>query len=156
MRALDDIHRHFAQPFDRERGALTGRDRNGRNEAAGDDDHTRFEIAAALGDVIGEPGQRGGRIFGGAFADKLAAEREPAPACQSVPGNDFETTEDYFATMGIHLLAGRGFSAERGGDLRPDDPYAAVSASLLTLQSADRNRFRSIAATGERCRPATA
>lgn len=40
---------------------------------------------------------------------------------QAIQGRDFEVTEDYFAVLGSHLLAGREFSPDRGGDLRPDE-----------------------------------
>ena len=76
--ALDDIHHDVAQSIDREHRPLAWRNGNRRNETAGDHDHIGFEIAAALGDMIGEPGQSGARILRGTFADRLAAEREPA------------------------------------------------------------------------------
>jgi len=38
-----------------------------------------------------------------------------------VQGIDFEVSEDYFSVLGSHLLAGREFSGDRGGDLRPDE-----------------------------------
>ena len=85
---LNHIHRDVTQPLDRELRALAGRDRFRRNETAGDHDHAGFEIAAALGDMIGEPGQGGAGVFGGAFADKLAAEREPAGNADEVIGRD--------------------------------------------------------------------
>src|SRR5215831_276151 len=75
---LNYVHHDVAQSIDREHGPFAGVDRHRRNEAAGDHDHAGFEITAALGDMIGEPGQRGARILRVAFADELAAEREPA------------------------------------------------------------------------------
>ena len=75
---LNNLHRYFAEPFDLEHHALAGCDRNRRDQAAGDDDHIGFQTAAALGDVIGEPGERGGRILGCAFADKLAVDGQTA------------------------------------------------------------------------------
>ena len=47
----------------------------------------------------------------------------------AIQGNDFEITEDYFAVLGSHLLAGRLFSLDRGGDLKPEEdvPEAAFN-----------------------------
>ena len=47
-------------------------------QAAGDDAHTRFEPAAAFGDMVGEPGQGRARILGLAFTHNFAVDRETA------------------------------------------------------------------------------
>lgn len=47
--------------------------------------------------------------------------RDEALKTEVVQGCSFEVTEDYFAVLGSHLLAGRLFSADRGGDLMPDE-----------------------------------
>jgi putative ABC transport system permease protein len=46
-------------------------------------------------------------------------------------GTDFEVTEDYFAAVGSHLLAGRLFALDRGGDLRPDEDVPTVSFNVV-------------------------
>src|SRR6266568_1996364 len=74
----EHVHHGFAQAVNREYRLLAGGDGNRRNEAASDDDHAGVEIAAALGDMVGEPGQRRAGILGATFADKLAVEREAA------------------------------------------------------------------------------
>jgi putative ABC transport system permease protein len=50
---------------------------------------------------------------------------------QAFQGTDFEVTEDYFATLGSHLLAGREFSSDRGGDLKPDDDAPDASFNVV-------------------------
>lgn len=49
----------------------------------------------------------------------------------AIQGSDFQVSEDYFATMGTRLLAGRGFSTDRGGDLRPKDVVPEVSFNVI-------------------------
>ena len=57
---------------------------------------------------------------------KDAAVKGPA-----VEGTDIQVTEDYFAVMGTRLLAGRGFSPDRGGDLRPEETVPEVSFNVV-------------------------
>jgi putative ABC transport system permease protein len=47
--------------------------------------------------------------------------RDEALKSEAIQGSSFEVNEDYFAVLGSHLLAGRLFSADRGGDLMPDE-----------------------------------
>ena len=47
------------------------------------------------------------------------------------PAGEFEVTEDYFAILDIHLLAGRIFSPERGGDLRPDEDVPSTPVNVV-------------------------
>jgi len=48
-----------------------------------------------------------------------------------VTENDLEVSEEYFTALGSHLLAGRLLSANRGGDVRPDDPVPTVSFNVV-------------------------
>src|SRR3954452_14235356 len=61
--ALCHIHLALAEAFHGEDAAIAGGDRECWDHAAGDDDHAGPEIALALGDEIGEPGQRCERVF---------------------------------------------------------------------------------------------
>ncbi len=48
-----------------------------------------------------------------------------------IQGIDFEVTEDYFSVLGSHLLAGREFSMDRGGDLRPDEDVPETEFNMV-------------------------
>ncbi|HMA49729.1 MAG TPA: FtsX-like permease family protein, partial [Magnetospirillaceae bacterium] len=48
-----------------------------------------------------------------------------------IQGIDFEVTEDYFSVLGSHLLAGREFSVDRGGDLRPDEDVPEIAFNVV-------------------------
>src|SRR5208282_559677 len=85
---LEGLHHGFAEAIDRKHRPLAAPDRNRRNEAAGDDHHAGFQIAAAFGEMIGEPGERRARILGLARAGGLAADREAA-------GNTHESRDRY-------------------------------------------------------------
>lgn len=50
---------------------------------------------------------------------------------QPVTENDLEVTEDYFTTLGSHLLAGRLFSPDRGGDFRPEEEIPTTSYNVV-------------------------
>jgi len=50
---------------------------------------------------------------------------------QPVTENDLEVTEDYFAALGSHLLAGRLFSSDRGGDFRPEEEVPTTSYNVV-------------------------
>lgn len=49
----------------------------------------------------------------------------------AIRGYDFQVTEDYFSALRIPLLAGRGFSAERGGDFRPEDLFPKTPFNIV-------------------------
>ena len=46
-----------------------GENRECRNDAAGDDDHARFQVTLALRQQVRQPGEPGIWVFGAAFAD---------------------------------------------------------------------------------------
>lgn len=64
---------------------------------------------------------------------------------QAIQGTDFQVTEDYFATLGSHLLAGRLFSLDRGGDLRPEEDVPEASFNVVV----DRDFARAFGWTPE-------
>jgi len=70
----EGVHHGFAQPVDRDHRALAARDRNRRNQAAGNYQHPGFQITAALGEMIGEPRKRRTRILSSTLADHFAAQ----------------------------------------------------------------------------------
>jgi len=50
---------------------------------------------------------------------------------QAHKGVDMEITVDYFTVLGSHLLAGREFALDRGGDLKPDDDVPTESYNVV-------------------------
>src|SRR5580700_627319 len=95
-------HLDFAKSRDGEHRVVAGLDRHGRNDTAGDHHHAGFEAAAALGEVIGEPGQRRARVLGAAFARRLAADLEPAgDADQRRDGCGFGRADDDAAVPAV-------------------------------------------------------
>ena len=49
----------------------------------------------------------------------------------AIQGTNFEVDEHYFAALGSRLLAGREFSADRGGDLRPEEDVPETPFNVI-------------------------
>src|SRR5947209_3153647 len=73
--ALCHVHLALAEAVHGEHAAVAGLNGECRDHAAGDDDHAGLETALALGDQIGEPGERREGIFRFALPDLFAVER---------------------------------------------------------------------------------
>src|SRR4051812_18361221 len=72
--ALCHIHLALAEAVHGKHAAVSGLNGECWDHAAGDDDHAGLEIALALGDQVGEPGEGREWIFRLAFADLFAVE----------------------------------------------------------------------------------
>lgn len=57
--------------------------------------------------------------------------KDEAVKTEAIQGTAIEVTEDYFTVLDSHLLAGRLFSAERGGDLMPDEEVPETAFNVV-------------------------
>src|SRR5437588_5955694 len=73
--ALCHIHLALAEAVHGEHAAVAGLNGECRDHAAGDDHHAGLEITFALGEEVGEPGERREGIFRFALPDLFAVER---------------------------------------------------------------------------------